>query len=96
MVGVVSTAVLVVGDDSLRHSSLFPALPLLISSGLLAFAIILAGLIGCWLFLRARGYTTSERNLALFTLLLMAFLTLTVIGNFFRGQNMALTFPWSN
>jgi len=55
----------------------------------------LIALVGYWLLLRARGFTTSERNLALVTLLFMAFITLTAIGNFFRGQNMALTLPWS-
>ena len=45
--------------------------------------------------LGARGATKSEKNLALFTLLFTAFVTLTVIGVFFRGENMALTFPWN-
>ena len=79
----------------MRHLLLLASsLPPFISSGLLPFGIILILLVGYWWFLRARGFTTSERNLALFTLLFMVFVTLTVIGNFFRGENMALTVPW--
>ncbi len=91
--GIAMTAALVVIDDYGRQLALLPPLPPLVS-GLLPLGIILVALAGYWLFLRARGLTSSERNLALFTLLFMAFVTLTVIGNFFRGQNMALTFPW--
>ncbi len=93
--GVVGTAVLVVLDDYGRHLALLPTLPPFFSSGVLPFGVILIGLVGYWLFLRVRGFTTSERNLALFTLLFMTFVTLTVIGNLFRGENMALSFPWS-
>lgn len=97
--GIVGTAALVVLDDYGRHLNLtlpvVSMLPSEISSGLLPFGVILIGLVGYWLFLRARRCTTSERNLALFTLLFAAFLTLTAIGNFFRGENMALVLPWS-
>ena len=96
LLGIVGTASLVVIDEYWLHlTSLLPALSPLISNGLLPLSVILLSLAGYWWLLRAGGCTTSERNLALFTLLFMSFLTLTVVGNFFRGQNMALTLPWS-
>jgi len=32
--------------------------------------------------------------MAIFTVLLAAFLVLTVVGNLFRGEGMALRIPW--
>ncbi len=102
VLGVVLTAALVVVDefwldlpDSDSISDLFRRLPTWISNGLMPMAVILLGLWAYYRLLGARGATTSEKNLALFTLLFMAFITLTVIGVFFRGENMALVFPWN-
>ena len=92
--GVVATAIWVVVDEATRHAALMPSLPSFVATGLLPLSLILIALVAYWLILRARGCTTSERNLALFTLLFTVFLTLTAIGNFFRGENMALTLPW--
>ncbi|NJL93168.1 MAG: hypothetical protein HC915_05290 [Anaerolineae bacterium] len=43
--------------------------------------------------LRWQGATRSETRQSLFTLLLFAFMALTVIGVAFRGENMALEMP---
>jgi quinol-cytochrome oxidoreductase complex cytochrome b subunit len=95
VLGVAITAALVVVDEYwLDLPDLLHFLPTWISNGLVPLAVILLGLWGYDRLLHARGATDSEKNLAIFTLLLMAFITLTVIGVFFRGENMALTFPW--
>jgi quinol-cytochrome oxidoreductase complex cytochrome b subunit len=102
--GVVLTAGLVVIDEfwldlpDLLNSISSPfihGLPTWISNGLVPVTAILLGLWAYYRLLGARGATKSEKNLALFTLLFTAFVTLTVIGVFFRGENMALTFPWN-
>jgi quinol-cytochrome oxidoreductase complex cytochrome b subunit len=95
VLGVVIAAGLVVADEYwLELPDLLHFLPTWISNGLVPLAVILLGLWGYERLLHARGATASEKNLAIFTLLLMAFITLTAIGIFFRGENMALAFPW--
>jgi hypothetical protein len=104
VLGVILTAALVVVDEfwldlpDLLDSISGPfigSLPTWISNGLVPMAVILLGLWAYYRLLGARGATKSEKNLALFTLLFMAFATLTVIGVLFRGENMALVFPWN-
>ncbi len=96
LAGIGVTAALVVLDEFwLDLPGLFPSLPTVISNGAIPFGAIL-WLLGVYYWvLGRRGATRSERNLALFTLLFMAFVTLTVIGVFFRGENMALVLPWT-
>jgi quinol-cytochrome oxidoreductase complex cytochrome b subunit len=104
VLGVVLTAALVVTDEfwldlpDLLDSITDPfigSLPTWISNGAVPMAVILLGLWAYYRLLGARGATRSEKNLALFTLLFTAFVTLTVIGVYFRGENMALVFPWN-
>jgi hypothetical protein len=52
-------------------------------------------LIGFYESLKSLGARACEARQALFTLLLASFITLTVIGIFFRGEGMALVLPWS-
>jgi hypothetical protein len=65
--------------------------PNMINNGLLPFTVILAACIGFY-FLIKKGFsaTNNEAIQALFTLLMMAFVTLTVIGVWFRGTGMQL------
>jgi hypothetical protein len=58
-------------------------------------AAILLLLMGYYELIKATGNKTCEARQAVFTLLLAAFVTLTVIGIFFRGEGMALILPWS-
>ena len=103
VLGVTLTAALVVVDeywseitDKVRVDlpDLLSSAPPVISNGLVPLTVILLALVGYYWVLGRRGATTSEKNLALFTLLFAAFITLTGIGIFFRGENMALTWPW--
>ena len=72
-----------------------PFLPSVISNGWVPMAFILLVLIGFYETLKAIGIKTCEARQALFTLLLASFITLTLIGIFFRGEGMALILPWS-
>jgi quinol-cytochrome oxidoreductase complex cytochrome b subunit len=94
VLGVVITIVLVIADEYwLDLPGLLDFLPALISNGVIPFGVILLALIGYYWVLGRRGATTSERNLALFTLLCTVFITLTGIGILFRGENMGLVWP---
>ena len=63
----------------------------IIKNGLIPFTIILATCVGFyWLIKRAFSATNNEAIQALFTLLVTAFVVLTVIGIWFRGAGMQL------
>ena len=63
----------------------------IINNGLIPFTIILATCVGFyWLIKRAFSATNNEAIQALFTLLITAFVVLTVIGIWFRGAGMQL------
>jgi quinol-cytochrome oxidoreductase complex cytochrome b subunit len=76
--------------------ALLPALPTLVSNGVLPLLLSLAGLWGIYAGLR-RGLCTnhSEALSGLFVFLFAALLLLTVVGVFFRGTNMVLMMPWA-
>jgi quinol-cytochrome oxidoreductase complex cytochrome b subunit len=94
--GMVATFAFVWLDETwLDFSGWLPFLPSFISNGWIPLAFILLLLIGYFELLKAFGTKTCEARQALFTLLLAAFITLTIIGVFFRGEGMALIFPWS-
>jgi len=94
--GVIVTAAGVVAHEFWCDlPTLLPSLPTTISNGAIPVGAILLALVVYYGWLGRRGATRSECNLAVFTLLFMAFITLTVIGVFFRGENMALVLPWN-
>ena len=72
-----------------------PFLPSSISNGWIPLAGLLLVLIGFYEGLKAFKITDCEARQSLFTLLLVAFITLTFIGIFFRGEGMAFVIPWS-
>lgn len=95
VLGVTTTAALVVVNEYwLDLPELLNFFPTWISNGVVPLGVLLLGLFGYYWLLHHWGATISEKNLAIFTLLFVAFVTLTVIGVFFRGENMALVFPW--
>ena len=72
-----------------------PFLPSVISNGWVPLAALLLVLYGFYELLKLFGSRACEARLALFTLLLASFATLTIIGIFLRGEGMALMIPWS-
>jgi quinol-cytochrome oxidoreductase complex cytochrome b subunit len=87
---------LVIADEYwLDLPSLMPGLPMLISSGLVPLALTLAGLGAIYLVVRrllkaGRG----EALVGLFVFMVVGLVVLTVVGNLFRGPNMALVLPF--
>jgi len=72
-----------------------PAIPPVISNGLLPAAIIFTGIIGFyWWTKKKYGATNNEAVQAVFVLLLTAFVILTITCIWFRGAEMKLVWPW--
>jgi quinol-cytochrome oxidoreductase complex cytochrome b subunit len=95
VLGFVGTVAFVLIDEYwLDLPSLLPFLPTVISNGWIPMAALLLLLIGYSEFLNMFKVRKCESRQALFTLLLVAFVTLTLIGIFFRGEGMALVLPW--
>jgi hypothetical protein len=69
-------------------------LPSAISNGWVPLAALLLLLYGFYELLKIFGSRACEARQAVFTLLLASFVTLTLIGIFFRGEGMALILPW--
>ena len=68
--------------------------PNIISNGLVPFAIVLAGCIGFYVFMKRKfNAINNEAIQSLFILLTTAFLVLTIIGIWFRGTGMQLMWP---
>ncbi len=92
----VVTPLLVVLDEYvIDFPAMLPTLPSIVSNGLLPLAILLL------LFLvygaaikRVFRASQDETRQALFVLLIVSFVILTVIGVAFRGEGMALMWPW--
>lgn len=96
VLGVIGTAGFVWLDEYwLDFPGWLPFLPGVLSNGWIPLAFILLVLVGYYELLKTVGARTCEARQALFTLLLSSFITLTLIGIFFRGEGMALILPWS-
>jgi quinol-cytochrome oxidoreductase complex cytochrome b subunit len=94
--GVFGTYIFVVLDEYwLDLPGWLPFLPTSISNGWVPLAALLLFLIGLNDFLKWLGGKTCEVRQTIFTFLLASFVTLTMIGIFFRGEGMALIVPWS-
>jgi hypothetical protein len=91
LTGFIVTVAAVLFDD-LVLSAHGQASPGLIQNGLLPFAAIIALCLAFHFLLRKRfGASRNESVQALFTLLMVSFVTLTLIGTWFRGPGMQLT-----
>jgi quinol-cytochrome oxidoreductase complex cytochrome b subunit len=96
LTALVTVPILVLVDEFLLDlSALMPSLPTVISNGWVPLAILLLLLMaysaGIKRLFRANSCETRQ---SLFTLLIAAFVVLTVIGIAFRGEGMALMWPW--
>jgi quinol-cytochrome oxidoreductase complex cytochrome b subunit len=72
-----------------------PGTPPVVSNGLFPCAAIAVGIVAFYLLLKK--YFKASKNeavQALFVLLAVSFMVLTVIGVWFRGAGMALVWPW--
>ncbi|MBT3337457.1 MAG: DUF4405 domain-containing protein [Anaerolineae bacterium] len=96
ILGVIGTFAFVLVDEYwLDLPNWLPFMPSFISNGWIPLAGVLLLLIGYYEALKALKASNCEARQSLFTLLLASFITLTVIGIFFRGEGMAFILPWS-
>ncbi len=96
VLGVVLPIALVLLDEFwVDFPAWFPTLPAIVSNGHIPLALTLAGLAAIYAGLKAIFKANrSEATLGLVTFLFISLITLTIIGIFFRGPNMALVWPW--
>ena len=88
-------SLVVVDEFWLDLPAMLPSLPTFLSNGLIPLALILAGL-GTLYSLNRRllKANQSEAIAGLVAFILSSLIVLTLIGNFFRGANMALMLPF--
>jgi hypothetical protein len=93
----VLTPIYVLADEAIRRAPPWlPSLPATVRNGLLP--VLLACAVVAVVALAARKLFSASRLeavQALLTFLFVAFVVLTVIGSLFRGQAMALAWPWA-
>ena len=76
--------------------SWFPGVPPVLSYGVLPFVVLLGFLVGfSWVVRRRFAAGDSETVQAQFVLLLVVFAVFTLVGVWFRGTGMALSWPWN-
>ncbi len=92
ILGIALPPVLVIVDEYwLDLPALMPNISTLISNGLIPLALSLGGLAAIYFLFRVIARANrSEATVGLFVFLMVSLVTLTVIGIFFRGANMAL------
>ncbi len=93
----VLTPVYVLADETVRRTPPWlPSLPPAIRTGFVPVVLVCAVLAVVYLAVR-RLFSASrlEAVQALLTFLIVAFVVLTVTGSLFRGQAMALAWPWA-
>jgi len=80
----------------INFEKLFPVLPAVISNGLIPLLILFLVIWLYYNFIKKKySLSLTESVQALFVVILTSFTLLTLIGIFFRGVDMALTFPWN-
>jgi quinol-cytochrome oxidoreductase complex cytochrome b subunit len=92
----IATPLWVLLDEHLLNGSdLFSSLPPVVGNGVLPIAVLGVLFTGFVLILKQRlSASINETVQTAFIALTTAFLVLTIIGIWFRGEGMALTFPW--
>ena len=92
---VIATPIGIIADEFfIDFTTWLPSLPAVISNGLLPVAIVAAIVIGFYLLMKKKYAATNDEAIqAVFILLLISFIILTITGIWFRGQGMALMWP---
>ena len=92
----IATPMGIIADEFfIDFTAWLPGLPAVISNGLLPVTILAVVVAGFYLLLKKKyAATNNEAIQAIFVLLLVAFIILTITGVWFRGQGMALSWAW--
>jgi quinol-cytochrome oxidoreductase complex cytochrome b subunit len=95
-----ATAVTIAGilfnEYVLNFEVILSPVPAFISNGILPLMILLGFMAGFYrYYIKKHKLSKAELVQAIFVFVIVAFIVLTVVGIFFRGKDMALTFPWN-
>jgi quinol-cytochrome oxidoreductase complex cytochrome b subunit len=95
--GVVFTVIMVIASEYLiNFETIFSAMPAYVGNGIIPFAILILIIYLYYKFISKKyKLSLNESVQAMFVFLITSFIILTLIGIFFRGFDMALTFPWN-
>jgi quinol-cytochrome oxidoreductase complex cytochrome b subunit len=96
IIGLVTTSLLILVDERfIGPGGWWPGTPALVSQGAVPLLLSLSGLALFYVACRKRfADSRNEAVQALFVLLFVSFVVLTVTGIGFRGEGMALVWPW--
>jgi len=96
LLAAVLTILYVVADEYLIDwAAWLPVFPAGVSNGVIPAALVLTGLLAFYWFMKKKyGAANNEAVQAVFILMLVAFMVLTVTCIWFRGSGMALMWPW--
>lgn len=85
---------IVLNEYLIDVSGWFPALPKVISDGLIPIVLVVSAIALFNFFIKKRITSVNNETIqALFTLVLVSFLLLTITGIWFRGEGMGLVWP---
>jgi len=92
---VAAPLLIIIAEYVIDFTNWMPGTAPVISNGLIPAVILLAAVVGYYMLLKKKFAASKEEAIqAVFVLLLVAFVALTVTGIWFRGIGMRLTFPW--
>jgi len=96
LVAIIVTPIGIVADEFVvDFAAWLPDLSPFVSNGILPAAFSLTGIIVFyWLMKKKYAANNNESIQSVFVLFVVAFIILTITGIWFRGEGMALTWPW--
>jgi len=93
---IVTLAGILFNEYVMNFEVLMSPVPAFISNGILPLLILLGFMAGFYrYYLKKLSLSKAELVQTVFVFLIVAFVVLTLTGIFFRGKDMALTFPWN-
>jgi quinol-cytochrome oxidoreductase complex cytochrome b subunit len=93
---IVTLAGILFNEYVLNFEVLLSPIPAFISNGILPLLILIGFMAGFnKYYLKKLSLSKAELVQAVFVFIIVAFIVLTLVGIFFRGKDMALTFPWN-
>ena len=98
VLSVIFTPIAVLIEDFLLHFELWmPAAPNAVSEGLIPMLLLLGSFtIYLWVIRKKYKANIYEIIISLFTIFIVSYIVLTIIGIWFRGEGMQFIWPWQN
>jgi hypothetical protein len=93
---IITTVLVLVNEYLINFETLLPSINSFISNGMLPLLLVLFIIWSYYkLMTKKLGLSVIESLQAMFVYIITSFIILTIIGIFFRGVDMQLTFPWN-